>query len=136
MRALALWAIRVYQRLISPNKGFSCAYRVYTGHVGCSELGYRAIRRFGVLEGIGVLNIRLDKCSQAHAHMRAARPTMLRGQAGFLDCDCSCDGDRGCLDFLDPSCCDWGGSDKRSARRNKKYKTIQRPFKLPPRPKP
>lgn len=134
VRALALWAIRLYQRLISPHKGFNCAYRAYTGQVGCSELGYRAIRRFGVREGIGILNIRLHKCRLANRRIQAAPRPILRGQAGLVDCDCG--GDRGCVDLLDPSCCDCDWPFKRSKARNNKYKTIQRPFVLAPRRRP
>jgi putative component of membrane protein insertase Oxa1/YidC/SpoIIIJ protein YidD len=41
--ALALAAIRCYQRRISPHKGFSCALRVATGGAGCSAYGYAVI---------------------------------------------------------------------------------------------
>ena len=48
LRALALRAIGLYQRHLSPRKGFACAYRARTGGASCSELGFRAIRRFGL----------------------------------------------------------------------------------------
>ncbi len=37
MQRLVLWAIEVYQRHLSPRKGFSCAYRCHTGHASCSQ---------------------------------------------------------------------------------------------------
>ena len=88
LRTLALAIIRLYQRLISPYKGFCCAYRFHTGRASCSQLGYRAIRRFGLWHGCFVLRARLERCGIAH---RRYRPTRFRplGQAGF--CDCSCD---------------------------------------------
>ncbi len=98
MKSLALAAIVFYQRYLSPKKGFSCAYRVHTGHAGCSKLGYRAIRRYGVWRGIAVLNSRLNRCSVAYH--RYSRPAFLRSsQAGF--CDGGCDG--GC-DMPDLNC--------------------------------
>jgi uncharacterized protein len=58
----ALAAIRGYQQFISPYKGFCCAYRVHTGKASCSAFGYRAISRFGVWNGVGVLKKRLTLC--------------------------------------------------------------------------
>lgn len=66
MKAIALFAIRLYQRYISPHKGFCCAYRVHTGYRSCSALGYRAIRLYGVLPGIAVLQKRFKRCTAAH----------------------------------------------------------------------
>ena len=53
--ALALAAIRFYQRRISPHKGFSCALRVATGGASCSAYGYAVIARFGLARGLGLL---------------------------------------------------------------------------------
>ena len=55
MKAPALLAIRLYQRFISPYKGFSCAYRVHTGLPGCSGLADHALRpgRDGMAHGAG-----------------------------------------------------------------------------------
>ncbi len=105
MTWLALWAIRFYQRFISPRKGFRCAYAAQTGCASCSALGYRAIRRFGVLRGLAVLNGRLEKCGVAYRRYRPrANMRALGQQAGFLDCD-GCNGCDGC-DF--PSGCNKG----------------------------
>lgn len=92
MRILALALIKLYQRHLSPRKGYCCAYRAYTGHASCSALAYRAIQRFGVWCGIGILRLRLVKCGVAHRRYRA-RPAVLNRQAGFCDlsCDLPCD---------------------------------------------
>ena len=92
VKQLALAAIRLYQRHLSPHKGFCCAYRVHTGHASCSSLGYRAIRRFGLWQGLAILHRRLGKCGIAHR--RHSRRSLAPGrQAGFCDlpCDLSCD---------------------------------------------
>ncbi|ATD62555.1 MAG: membrane protein insertion efficiency factor YidD [Janthinobacterium svalbardensis] len=67
---LALWAIRAYQRYVSPRKGFSCVYRVLTGGTSCSNYGYRVIARHGLRPGLVLLQRRLCACGAA----RAARP--------------------------------------------------------------
>lgn len=131
MTALALWAIRFYQRVISPRKGFRCAYAAYTGNASCSALGYRAIRRHGLAGGITLLNRRLHKCGVAHERYRPAMGALLARQAGFCDLDC------GIVDLADLACngpancacdlpCDFG-------RRRRRNEIDDRDFKLPPR---
>lgn len=142
MKALALLAIRGYQRWLSPHKGFSCAYRSWCGHASCSTLGLRAIRRFGVWRGLQVLDGRLQQCRLAHEAIGTAPRRRPRSQAG--DCDCGgcdighCDlpDGRGGLckacnvcDFCDVCDCDWRRKDK-EPKRSRKGK--ERP--LPPRP--
>lgn len=102
---MALRLIRLYQHIISPRKSFSCAYRVCTGGASCSELGYRALRRFGVVRGLGVLDARLARCGVAARLLRVPRYRP-RGQAG--DCDPGCDpGDVAqCVD-CGGDCGDW-----------------------------
>jgi len=57
MRALALFLIRAYQRLISP---------VFRGHCrftpSCSEYAHDAIERHGVLRGAWLAVLRLARC--------------------------------------------------------------------------
>ena len=128
MKVLALWAIRAYQRAISPYKGFRCAYRAHTGCASCSALGYRAIRRFGVIGGMRLLDRRLVKCGVAHRRYRPAMGTLLARQAGFCDCDV---GGMQCDTLGDCACdlpCDFNfGSGRR------KNKICDKNFKLPPR---
>jgi uncharacterized protein len=121
MKKIALLAIRGYQQYISPYKKFRCAYSVHTGRCGCSGIGYRAIRRFGVVDGIGVLRERLARCSDAHqAHRSHAplRPTLSK-QAGVCDLDCGgCDFDFGDVadhasNCVSCDCGNWGDSKKK-----------------------
>ncbi len=103
MRGLALAAIRLYQRYVSPYKGFCCAYRAHNGRASCSALGARVIRRHGLLAGGVLLRRRLRRCGDLHRQFHAQAPRPLTAQRG--DCDLSCDlpGD-GC-DGCDG--CDW-----------------------------
>ena len=84
MKRLALALIALYQRRISPYKGFGCACRTHTGRAGCSGLGYRAISRFGLVRGLLVLRTRLIKCGVAFRRLVPHAPA-LRAQAGFCD---------------------------------------------------
>ncbi|GBD18247.1 MAG: membrane protein insertion efficiency factor YidD [Thermomicrobium sp.] len=61
MTKLALLLIRFYQRFISP--GLPAACRFYPS---CSEYGYEAIARYGIIKG-GVLTVRrLLRCHPFH----------------------------------------------------------------------
>lgn len=112
-RGVLLAAIRFYKRVLSPRKGYGCAYRVQTGRASCSTLGYRAVARYGVFRGLGVLGLRLDQCRLEHERASSRRPPVRRGQAGFIDCACDaglCDGSMcdvcgGALDVLDIAAC-------------------------------
>jgi uncharacterized protein len=102
----ALFSIRIYQRYLSPYKGFCCAYRTHTGRESCSQLGFRVIRRFGVANGLNVLNQRLYLCGVASRRYRVAdqityrrRPRSQRG-----DCDPGCVGGCDVPDFNASSC--------------------------------
>jgi uncharacterized protein len=97
MKIIVLAAIRMYQRFLSPIKGFSCAYRLYAGGESCSAYGYRVIGRYGIRTGVSLLRRRLGACSHVqrqHAIFQrshnAGMVMKANFQAGF--CDVSCDG--------------------------------------------
>lgn len=143
VKILLLTLIRLYQRHVSPRKGFVCAYRVHTGCASCSHLGYRAIRRYGIWQGLDVLQARLTRCGVAHRRQAAMRHVVHRpahhlrlAQAGFCDVGCDIPFD-GCdvnpaSDVLDcvSSCggCDCGSWDSR-----KKAKDQEKSVYIPPR---
>lgn len=89
MKTLALRAIALYRRHLSPRKGYACAWRVHTGGASCSAYGYRVIERHGLRLGLVLLKRRLAACSAACRHhpaagRRLAGPQLGR-QAGFCD---------------------------------------------------
>jgi putative component of membrane protein insertase Oxa1/YidC/SpoIIIJ protein YidD len=121
----ALAAIVLYQRYVSPLKGFSCAYRAHSGGPSCSALGYRAIRRYGVWKGLGTLKARLHRCGVAHRRYTPAAGA--RHQRGFCDgCDLPCDVDcaGGVLDAMSCTPCDcsgWPWRRKHDEQKSDKY---------------
>jgi putative component of membrane protein insertase Oxa1/YidC/SpoIIIJ protein YidD len=100
LKTFALTSIRLYQKFLSPHKGFVCAYRCHTGCGSCSAFGHRAIRLFGILKGLAVLRARLVQCGRIHAAHRgqSTLPRSLAAQRGMCDLDCG-----GC-DVPDLSC--------------------------------
>lgn len=121
MRGAALAAIGVYQRYVSPHKGFCCAYRVHTGRASCSALGARVIRRWGLWPGLQVLRQRLRRCSDVHRRCES-RPRPLASQRGHCDLDLP-GVDADCCDAVDVcDCCDcgWPNRGKRKPERKRK----------------
>ena len=122
MRRIAMAAIRLYQRHLSPLKGFCCAYSMHSGAASCSALGYRTVRRFGVVGGTMLLHERLHRCGVAHRRHGPTSPTHRhRRQAGF--CDAACDVCGACdLASCAAGSCDvddWDCSDGCGGRRRK-----------------
>ena len=123
MKPIALLAVRLYQRHLSPHKGFVCAYRVHTGRCSCSEIGFRAIRRFGVIDGCAVLRERLNLCGVAHR--RFAQPVKrLHPQAGMCDLSCGAldlDGAGSACDVAFSGCDCSGWDNKKKNQQEEKW---------------
>ncbi len=130
MKSLLLFAIVFYQRHLSARKGFCCAYRHHTGHASCSTLGWRAVRRFGVVGGLHVLRRRLYLCGVASRRYAQLPLRPHRYQRGDCDpgCDLPCDG--ACelpglpschpleiLDCTDACSCDGSKKDEKGGRK-------------------
>jgi putative component of membrane protein insertase Oxa1/YidC/SpoIIIJ protein YidD len=64
-RHIAIGGIGLYQRYISPYKGYACAYRVYYGGLSCSEYGRQVIADEGLVAGAVLLWQRFDECGEA-----------------------------------------------------------------------
>ncbi|WP_088280762.1 membrane protein insertion efficiency factor YidD [Ideonella sp. A 288] len=63
VRSASIAAIGVYQRHVSPHKGFCCAHRARTGRASCSQFAKRAISRYGFVQGLALLRRRFEACS-------------------------------------------------------------------------
>ena len=96
MRLLALFLISQYKTHISPLKGFNCAYRTNTGHASCSTLGFRAIRRYGLILGLGILRKRTYLCAVSHGRSRITERPHFSSQRGLCDIGCDLPCHSGC----------------------------------------
>jgi len=63
---LAILAISLYQRYLSPIKGFSCAYRVYHNTESCSSYVKRVFIEQDLQSAIVLANKRFQDCSRAN----------------------------------------------------------------------
>ena len=62
MKRFVLWAIRLYQRGVSPGLPVACRYEP-----SCSHYGYEAIERYGLRRGGWMALRRLGRCHPFHA---------------------------------------------------------------------
>jgi putative component of membrane protein insertase Oxa1/YidC/SpoIIIJ protein YidD len=101
---LACTIIDVYQRHISPRKGYTCAFRALHGRESCSSFGKRAIARMGLMGGLQALRRRFRRCRlamsvldyqgpPAHPQEPHDKPARDTGGEGRLAC---CAADAGC----------------------------------------
>jgi putative membrane protein insertion efficiency factor len=62
MKKVLIWAIRVYQKGISPYKGSSCCRFIPT----CSEYALQAVEKYGAIRGSYKAVKRILKCHPFH----------------------------------------------------------------------
>lgn len=106
METIALFLISLYQKNISPYKGFSCSYRLGVNGDSCSHYGRKVIERYGFWIGYKLLQRRFYDCSWYARKMNEGsyKPyRKLKRQGGFVDCD-GCDINPNCGDSLEYSC--------------------------------
>ncbi|MEO0749065.1 MAG: membrane protein insertion efficiency factor YidD [Pseudomonadota bacterium] len=108
----ALFAIFIYQRWLSPHKGFRCAYSVLHGGTGCSGFVKACIREHGVWRAIPMARGRFRQCTAAYTILRARshKDRDKEDRCSRYDCTAGCDysicckGKSGNLDGADLPC--------------------------------
>lgn len=63
----ALYSIDLYQKYISPKKGYRCAYSALHGGCGCSGHVKILIKKHGVLKSIPLARNRFKMCREAYS---------------------------------------------------------------------
>ena len=119
MKNILIYFIKMYQKHISPRKGYGCAYRLQGySKVGCSGNALKVLARYPIIMALMLIRRRLDRCSyharllrNSYKEKASKQPTyraLAHSQAGFVDCDpggCdvpSCDAPDCSMDL--PSC--------------------------------
>lgn len=67
---LAIVLIILYQKYISPYKGYKCAYKTLHEDKSCSDYGKYVIGRFGILIGIRLLIRRFKECELSYQNTK------------------------------------------------------------------
>lgn len=74
---LALSGIRLYQRQLSPRKGFHCAHAALHGGESCSAAVARIVREDGLRRGRARIAARFGACRAAHNALHGGSPLAL-----------------------------------------------------------
>ncbi|WP_198672249.1 membrane protein insertion efficiency factor YidD [Pseudogemmobacter bohemicus] len=102
---LVLWLIGLYQRHLSPRKGYACAYRVLHGGTGCSGYAKEVIGTHGAIAAIPLIRTRFAGCRDAAVSLRISRkPRKVTGRNELKNSKLDW-----CGDPCTP-CCDCGSS--------------------------
>ena len=75
LNTLALGSIDVYQRWLSPLKGFHCAHAALFGGESCSAAVRRLVSEQGLVGGRAEIAARFQTCRQAYGHLLGAQVT-------------------------------------------------------------
>jgi putative component of membrane protein insertase Oxa1/YidC/SpoIIIJ protein YidD len=73
-RAVVAGMIVLYQRHVSPRKGFGCPMRVLRGRNSCSEFARRAVGRVGAVGLLPLLRRRFARCAAVRRAAAAGPP--------------------------------------------------------------
>lgn len=71
---LAVPAISLYRRYVSPHKGFRCAYAVARGRGSCSDVGLRLAARVSFPRFLVLMSLQARRCRLAYATLQSADP--------------------------------------------------------------
>ena len=118
---LSISAITLYQKHISPHKGYCCAHRAYTGEDSCSQYAKVAIAENGLFSAFPLIKEQFDKCSLAAEKMRKEREKKKKEKQ---DDATECLGDAAC-ELIDPSCdCNiWGRLFRKKKSHSDEYRS-------------
>lgn len=81
--------IRVYQRYLSPIKGYGCAYRILYGGPSCSSVGLDAFNTYDFSDAILIMKSRFADCHKASKKLSSMGSTEAIG-FGCCGTGCSC----------------------------------------------
>jgi putative component of membrane protein insertase Oxa1/YidC/SpoIIIJ protein YidD len=82
LELLSAWLIRLYQRYLSPRKGFSCPYRLVHDGLSCSEYARQMILTQGVWSAYGLTRQRLKACRVAARELACRSEAENEGDTG------------------------------------------------------
>lgn len=122
LRACVIFLIGLYQRYLSPYKGFRCAHAAYYGGPSCSWAVKDIVREHGVFAALPRVRLRFIECRAAYTSLSAEpdqdrqpeggkKPRRRREREGCWNTASDCAFEGACDGILDQSCdapCDVG----------------------------
>ncbi|MBD2073626.1 membrane protein insertion efficiency factor YidD [Phormidium sp. FACHB-592] len=80
-RQTASTFINIYQKRLSPYKGFSCAYRVLHCSESCSQYTKRVIAELGISQALPLIQQRFQACKAANQTLKVQRQCQPKQQS-------------------------------------------------------
>ena len=65
-----IYLINLYQKYLSPHKGYCCAYKVYHNDVSCSEFTKNSIKNLGFFQAMSSIKQRFQDCKISEKNIR------------------------------------------------------------------
>ncbi len=66
---IAIFSIELYQKYLSPHKGYCCAYSVYHNDLSCSAYAKQTIKKLGFFHSISKIKARFNECKKASEYI-------------------------------------------------------------------
>ncbi|RLA84354.1 MAG: hypothetical protein DRG78_01690 [Epsilonproteobacteria bacterium] len=66
----SIFFIEIYQKYLSPHKGYCCAYRVYHSDVSCSDYAKNTISHNGFFKSLSKIKERFKDCKKASNYIQ------------------------------------------------------------------
>jgi uncharacterized protein len=70
--SIAVAAVRVYRRHLSPRKGFRCAYGAAYGLGSCSDVGLVLASRVSLLRWLALMSLQSQRCRAAYLTLQSS----------------------------------------------------------------
>lgn len=97
MRFIYRFAIGLYQKHLSPRKGYRCAYSLEHGGTGCSGAVLKILEENGLWHGWSLIKQRFEDCGDAAEKRKKRKKDKNNGGGSTNDCfpSVACDGAEG-----------------------------------------
>jgi len=97
---LSIIIINLYQKYISPHKGYCCAYRVDTGEDSCSQYAKVTIEEHGLFSAFPHIREQFDRCRFSAERLKAKHKKKSKDDGKIYDeCIPGCDAFSTCHDI-------------------------------------
>ncbi|BDX08547.1 hypothetical protein MACH26_40680 [Planctobacterium marinum] len=86
MKTISILAIRIYQKFLSPYKGFRCAHAALYKGDSCSNAVLKIIEQQGLVRGYCLIRQRFNDCKAAHVVLVEKKDKDKKEKGKWYDC--------------------------------------------------
>jgi len=92
-----IWLIVLYQRYISPHKGYSCAHSALHGNLSCSSWAIQVLEKQKFYLFFPLMKRRFHACNQAYKDLKKKKSAINKDSDNIDPCPCKGSIVEGCL---------------------------------------